>query len=111
MKTQTSFYERLARIEARARLGENHGFVEPGPMDADPGPPREPGSGMGRGFARLAIGGVAMLSVTLVAFVAGLWLLLPQDDAMALGSVARDAVIDHLSFGQGYAPAGRVVTD
>ena len=111
MKMQTSFSERLARIESRARDGENHGFVEPGPMDAEPGPHREPGPGMGRGFARLALGGVAMLSVTIAAFVAGLWLLLPQEDAMALGSVARDAVIDHLSFGQGYAPAARVVID
>jgi hypothetical protein len=111
MKMQTSFSERLARIEARARQGEAHGFVEPGPMDAGPALSAQPGPGIGPGVARLAFGGVAMLSVTLVAFVAGLWLLLPQDDAMALGSVARDVVLDHLSFGQGDAPAARTLTD
>ncbi len=111
MKMQTSFSQRLARIEARARDGENHGFVEPGPADLEADPLYEAGPDMGRGLVRLALGGVAMLSVTLAAFVAGLWLLLPQEDAMALGSVARDAVIDHLSFGQGDAPAGRVIID
>lgn len=111
MKKQTSFSERLARIEARARQGEAHGFVEPGPMDAGPAPSPAAAAGIGRGAARLALGGVAMLSVTMIAFVAGLWLLVPRDDAMALGSVARDAVIDHLSFGRGDAPAIRTVTD
>lgn len=111
MTMQTSFSERLARIEARARQGDNHGFVEPGPMDERAAPSPEPGPGIGRGLVRLAIGGVAMLSVTLFAFVAGLWLLLPQEDAMALGTVARDVVIDHLAFGQGDATAARAIAD
>ena len=105
MKKQSSFAERVARIEARARNGENHGFVEPGVIDpdVDTGPSYfdKSGGGVMRGVARAAVGAVAMLSVTALAFVAGLWVLLPEEDATALGIVARDMVMDHLSLDDG----------
>ncbi|TNF63356.1 MAG: hypothetical protein EP307_05190 [Rhodobacteraceae bacterium] len=102
MKTQTSFNERIARIHAREKAGENHGFVQPGVVDetSKPVPVRRRGRSAGRGIARFLLGVTTTFVLTVTVLVGGMVFLSPNSESITAEALGASDLSDHLAAGQ-----------